>query len=190
MTHNLPDTAPVAKNNSARREARKKIAPQVPTIRQRVFDYIRLRGGYGATGSEIAADLNILPYTAKPRCTELAEDGYVMDSHTTRSNARGNAETVWKITPHGRGVEDATPRQKRPRTAGNDIAADVPILAPHPTPPNPLPFDPVRMDAAEVLTIENWIRDVTFQPSGEFTPIREVAGHVRKLLGIYKSCIA
>lgn len=184
-------SAPYAPGNKASRAAADKIAPKTPVIRQRVFDYIKQQQGRGATGSEIAAALNVLPYTAKPRCTELAEDGYIVDTGTTRENSRGNAETVWKVSPKGEGSALAprtasSPKKTAKEHVNGQQATDSQTL----TKPDRLDLGPVRMAKAEIMDIENWIRETTFTPSGHFTPQREVAKHVQKLVRIYKSFIA
>lgn len=186
----MQQTAPYAPNNKASREAAEKIAPKTPIIRQRVFDYIKQCHDRGATGTEIANALDVLPYTAKPRCTELAEDGYIVDTGTTRNNARGNAETVWKVSPQGRGMETLPLRHTAKKTGKAAMKTEQATDTQSATIHNRLDLGVPRMAESEIMDIENWIRETTFTPTGEFSKPREVAGHVKKLLRIYKSFIA
>jgi hypothetical protein len=102
---NIPESAPYAPGNTASRQAAAGIYHQLDGIRADVFDHIAYRLKLGATGSEIATALNILPYTAKPRCTELKDAGYILDSGTVRKNDNGRNETVWvKADSYPRGA--------------------------------------------------------------------------------------
>jgi len=91
----LPDTAAYAPGNQASKEAARKIKVKLTGIRGRVFTYIKSCGQNGATGSEVADVLNLLPYTAKPRCSELRDAGMIRDSGRMRENKNGGKETVW-----------------------------------------------------------------------------------------------
>lgn len=93
-----PETAAYAPGNKASKAAAKKIEPKLHKIRGRVFDFIKQSGDVGATGSEIAYALDVLPYTAKPRCTELKDWGYIKDSGLMRNNDNEEPETVWLWT--------------------------------------------------------------------------------------------
>ncbi len=88
-------TAAYAPGNAASKEAAKKIQPKLTGIRLQVFEHIKRQVDFGATGSEIADCLDILPYTAKPRCTELRDMGLIKDSGRTRKNENRSHETVW-----------------------------------------------------------------------------------------------
>ncbi len=98
-------TAPYAPNNQASIEAAEQIQHKLTGIRAKVFDFIVSKGEYGATGSEISSELEILPYTAKPRCTELYDAGYILNSGKMRKNHNDRNETVWvasKNIPQGK----------------------------------------------------------------------------------------
>lgn len=99
----MPETAPHAPGNTASKAAAKKIRPLLSGIRLDVFRVIQGAGMAGLTGSQIAAQLGINLYTAKPRCTELRDAGYIRDSGGTRPNSHGNDETVWVpvVPAHG-----------------------------------------------------------------------------------------
>lgn len=94
---NMPNSAPYAAGNVASMQAAESVQHQLDGIRGDVFDYIVSRGTEGATGSEISSALDILPYTAKPRCTELKDAGYVVDSGMLRKNQNDRNETVWVV---------------------------------------------------------------------------------------------
>lgn len=87
-------TAPYAPGNEASRQAAKSVQHGLEGIRADVFNYIVSCGTSGATGEEIAETLNILPYTAKPRCTDLKDAGYII-AGGLRKNSNGRNETVW-----------------------------------------------------------------------------------------------
>jgi hypothetical protein len=97
ISHGLKDTAPYARGSDASKEVAQKIRSKLSGIRLNVFEYIKSMGVNGATGSEIAEALDILPYTAKPRCTELAQAGYIVNSGKLRHNKNKRNETVWEV---------------------------------------------------------------------------------------------
>lgn len=111
LTNEMPDTAAYAPGNQASKEAAKKIRGKLTGIRARVHDFISIQGSRGATGSEISEALDILPYTAKPRCSELRDAGLIVDSGMMRENKNGGKETVWVLAvdnPHQRGDNPST----------------------------------------------------------------------------------
>lgn len=91
---NFKPTAAYAPGNFASKEAANNINHKLSGIRALVFEYIASKE-HGATGSEIAEALDILLYTAKPRCTELRDAGYIKNSGFVRDNPNGQKETVW-----------------------------------------------------------------------------------------------
>lgn len=93
----MPDTAPFS-NGTTSKEAAKKVELSLTDLRLRVLECIS-SSGMGRTGSEIADLLNINLYTAKPRCTELRDAGYIVDSGSVRKNVHGNNEIVWVKNP-------------------------------------------------------------------------------------------
>jgi hypothetical protein len=103
--------APYAPNNTASMQAAYEISEKLTGIRASVFRYIKSCGEYGATGSEIATALSVLPYTAKPRCTELRDWGFIKDSGNLRLNRNKRNETVWVF------CSDA-PEKKKLKLAG------------------------------------------------------------------------
>lgn len=92
----MPSTAGY-KNKTTSKEAAKKVQPRLAGLRATVYGHIRDMGATGATGTEISEALSILPYTAKPRCTELRDGGLIKDSGQTRKNPQGSSEIVWVL---------------------------------------------------------------------------------------------
>lgn len=102
MFCDLPKTAPYS-NKTTSKAAAKKIECRLNGKRKEVYDFIKASGERGATGSEVAKGAGILLYTAKPRCTELRDGGYIIDSGKTRPNDVGSQEIVWVLNfkPNG-----------------------------------------------------------------------------------------
>lgn len=84
---------------TASKEVAKKIAPRLTGLRLKVLEAIRQAGAAGITGSEISEKLGIFLYTAKPRCSELHQAGYILKCGL-RDNGRKNSEVIWKAA-HG-----------------------------------------------------------------------------------------
>lgn len=97
----MRNSAPYAPNNQASKMAAQAIQPKLTGARKKVYDCIVFCALRGATGSEIADALNMLPYTAKPRCSELRDAGLIVDSGQTRLNKVGSHETIWIKAPEG-----------------------------------------------------------------------------------------
>ncbi len=95
----MSKTAPYARGNEASRQAADKIQHQLEGFRAKVFEFIVSCGAEGAISEEIYLTLGLHSYTAKPRCTELKDAGYIADSGKTRRNKAGNPETVWVALP-------------------------------------------------------------------------------------------
>ena len=92
--HRYP-VGPGYTNNTTSLEAALKVEPAVTSMRGKVLAFIRARGHEGATPDEIASALNMLVVTARPRTTELARVGLVVDSHQRRRNENGNNSIVY-----------------------------------------------------------------------------------------------
>lgn len=68
----------------------------VPTIRQRVYDYIFAQGTLGATADEIEVGLGIPGSTVRPRIRELeTETCQIMWRSNTRLTRRGREAHVY-----------------------------------------------------------------------------------------------
>lgn len=95
-------------------EAAEIIAPNVDTLRARVLDWAE-RQAHGFTHEELADAFSYhKPNSVFPRCTELAEEGKVLNTGMRRYNRAGNSCTVWIATSlTGREVK---PLAKKPTT--------------------------------------------------------------------------
>lgn len=87
--------APGYKARETSREAGEKIANRAPVIRERIVDL--LTPALQLTADE-AADLLRLPILAvRPRFSELATQGKVIDSGQRRPNSSGKRAIVWRL---------------------------------------------------------------------------------------------
>lgn len=82
-------------------DALEKIAPKVGTIRRKVYEAILLKGLSGITDYEIEKQLNLEGNTVRPIRGSLVDIGLVIDSGTTRPNAKGNQCIVWRTGENG-----------------------------------------------------------------------------------------
>lgn len=69
--------------------------PHAASIRDRIVGFIIERGAKGATDHEIAAELRILPDTARSRRVKLRDEGVVHDGGRRRSTPSGCKAVVW-----------------------------------------------------------------------------------------------
>jgi transcription initiation factor IIE alpha subunit len=82
-------------------EVREKIEPKVGTLRRKVYEAILLKGLDGMTDQEIEKQLALDGNTVRPIRGSLVEIGLVIDSGTTRPNAKGNRCIVWRSAEEG-----------------------------------------------------------------------------------------
>ncbi len=132
---NLPETAPYAPGNEASREAASGIHHQLDGIRADVFNLIISRAGHGATGTEISNSTGISLLTVRPRCSELKEAGYIVDSGAVRKDySEGNNETVWLVAagyPRGPWKAPAVAPAKKDEPSALDVFDNVFRRNPH-----------------------------------------------------------
>lgn len=76
--------------------AAEKALPRSGTKRRQVYDFIARCGLRGATDDEIQATLGIDGNTVRPTRGGLVEDGFIIDTGTTRKNKHGNECIVWR----------------------------------------------------------------------------------------------
>lgn len=76
-------------------EAAEAIAPELKRLQAMVLGAIEEAGSFGRTADEVATRLELTPFTARPRCTELRELGLIEDSGFRRENTSGRRATVW-----------------------------------------------------------------------------------------------
>ena len=81
--------------------AAEKALPRSGTKRRMVYDYISRCGIRGATDDEIEATLGIDGNTVRPTRGGLVEDGYIINTGTTRKNKHGNECIVWRCAEEG-----------------------------------------------------------------------------------------
>lgn len=81
--------------------AAERALPRSGTKRRMVYDYIERCGLRGATDDEISATLGIDGNTVRPTRGGLVEDGYIIDTGTTRKNRHGNECIVWRCADQG-----------------------------------------------------------------------------------------
>ena len=81
--------------------AAEKALPKSGTKRRKVYDFIERCGLNGATDDEIQATLGIDGNTVRPTRGSLVEDGYIIDTGTTRKNKHGNECIVWRCADQG-----------------------------------------------------------------------------------------
>jgi len=158
----MKPTAPYAPGNEASREAAHAIERKLTGTRNRVLTFIAGRGDHGATGTEIATALDILPYTAKPRCTELKQAGYIIDSGRMRDNTTGSGETVWCVAPPGerRPIKPAKKAEHGPADIVIKITPDLPLeIRPSTTMHNPdiQPLACARVSDQQIMVVRRWL---------------------------------
>lgn len=81
-------------------EAAETIAPRLKHLQAMVLGAIAEAGDHGRTADEVAVRLDLTPFTARPRCTELRELKLIEDSGFRRENESGRKAIVWvAVTP-------------------------------------------------------------------------------------------
>lgn len=81
--------------------AAEKALPRSGTKRRMVYDFIERCGIRGATDDEIEATLGIDGNTVRPTRGGLVEDGFIINTGTTRKNKHGNECIVWRCAEQG-----------------------------------------------------------------------------------------
>jgi len=77
--------------------AAESLADGATRLRERVLAAIREAGALGLTPDEAAAQLDLTPFTTRPRFSELARMNLIADSGLRRTNASGRRAIVWWI---------------------------------------------------------------------------------------------
>lgn len=85
-------------------EAAEEIAPQVGRLQQLCLETIRAAGPDGLTADEVAARLELTPFSVRPRVTELSKLGLIEDSGVRGENPSGRRAIVWVAVPEGEEV--------------------------------------------------------------------------------------
>lgn len=91
------NTVTVARNaQRTSRLAAENVLPRTGTLRRRVYDFFVSRGLNGATDDEAQDIMHIDGNTMRPTRGSLVKDGYLIDTGTTRKNAKGHDCIVWR----------------------------------------------------------------------------------------------
>ncbi len=85
---------PFRAGNATQESAAKSIAPHTPTLRERVYDFIR--ANQGATNEEIAYWTGIKLSSVCGRVSELRKLDRIRDSGMTRAGASGVKAKIWR----------------------------------------------------------------------------------------------
>jgi hypothetical protein len=100
------------------------MATHIPSLKNRVYEFIGAQGTYGATDEEIQDNTGMHLPTELARRVELVKEGLVRDSGSTRKTARNRDAVVW--------IADSVPLEVRPapwpkqrRTAKNHFQSIV-----------------------------------------------------------------
>lgn len=78
------------------RAAAERAYPKSGSIRLKIYEYIIRKELEGATDQEIESSLHIDGNTVRPSRKTLEDDGFIIDSGTTRANKNGNQCIVWR----------------------------------------------------------------------------------------------
>jgi hypothetical protein len=89
--------APFQKHSDTSVEAAERIAPKAPSLRERVYAFIRFSVD-GRTNEEIESGCGMPGNTVRPRVVELVKAGRVRDSGATRETRSGRQAVVWVAT--------------------------------------------------------------------------------------------
>ena len=92
-----PDV-PGWKARDTSREAADALLARLPRLKRAVLAAYRKAGKPGLTADEAAAIIGETVLAVRPRVTELALDGYLVDSGFRRRNASRRRAIVWTVT--------------------------------------------------------------------------------------------
>jgi predicted ArsR family transcriptional regulator len=90
---NYPN-APGWKARDTAQAAAEAIAPQAKTLRARIMDELRKAPG---TPEQIALRLKAPLMNVRPRCSELARQGLIVDSEARGTAMGGRKAIIWKV---------------------------------------------------------------------------------------------
>ena len=76
-------------------EAAETMSPKLKRLQAMVLGAVAEAGDHGRTADEVAVRLDLSPFTARPRCTELRQLGLIEDSGFRRANESGSRAIVW-----------------------------------------------------------------------------------------------
>lgn len=90
-----PKSLPHVPQSQTSKEAARSMERKAPSIRDRVFSYIKAQGRDGSTDDELEQALGLRHQTASARRRELVKMGLVQDSGQRRPTRSGRSATVW-----------------------------------------------------------------------------------------------
>ena len=67
------------------------------TIREKVYEFIKASGDFGATAGDIDEEFGLGRNSTSPRITELKNSGFIRMTDLERKNKAGNYEVIWVI---------------------------------------------------------------------------------------------
>lgn len=89
---------PYRRGNPTSQAAAESVAYIAPTVRERVYEYIKAAGPRGRINNEIADGLSIKLQTVCARVAELRLAGRLEDSGTRRKTDTGRQAIAWRAT--------------------------------------------------------------------------------------------
>lgn len=91
--------APGFKEQTTSKDAARAVAGTAGTLREQVFECLRVAGPAGLTPDEIAEKLGRTVLSIRPRVTELAHDDppWIVPTGGRRANASGLKAKVWRV---------------------------------------------------------------------------------------------
>lgn len=91
--------APGFKERTTSRDAARAVAGGAGTLREQVFECLRVAGPAGLTPDEIAEKIGRTVLAIRPRVTELAKDDppWIVPTGDRRANASGLKAKVWRV---------------------------------------------------------------------------------------------
>lgn len=87
--------APGWKARDTARDAARAVKPRARLLRERITDL--LYPALQLTADEAADILDVSILSVRPRFSELAADGYIVDSGLRRPNSSGKSAIVWRL---------------------------------------------------------------------------------------------
>lgn len=164
---------------------------------QIILNRLAALGEHGAIVSELCQFMQEQGHThihkgsVSGRLSMLHNNGLIACLEEIRLTDANRPAHVYVLPRWGEGrATRPSSAQRKQKTAKEQPSVGQGMTTLSPTIPNRLDLGPVRMEQAEIMDIENWLREKLFRPTGEFSREREVAQSVQKLVRIYKSFIA
>ena len=91
----MKDTLPYAAGSDTSREAAESIKEAAPSYEEKVLDYIRSQGLWGATADECLVALGLTHQNGSARVSTLAKHGRIYKTNRTRKTRSGRNAAVY-----------------------------------------------------------------------------------------------